>query len=141
MPANSSPIRTIRAAGYLAILFGIAGLLAGLAGAGTFIPYRDASTFNGQFAGVLTAIAAVGAIASLFGVVSGWSLLRTRPWAWNWTVGAAAACVALVAAMTAVWPASWGFLVVVAVAYALEVVLLWQGHDSYLGRTAGAFAG
>ncbi len=89
-------------------------------------------------AGALTAIAAAGAIVSVFGLVSGWKLLRARRWAWNATLGAAGACVASVAALTVLWPESWGFLVVVAAAYAIEAGLLLLGRASYPLRTVEA---
>jgi len=132
--------RTIRIAGYLAILFGLFGALSGAAGAGTLIPYRNASTFNSQSAEALTAIAAAAAILSLAGIVAGWQLLRARAWAWNWTVGTALGCVASVAALTVLWPQSWGFLLVVALAYALEIGLLYSGRAEYraLARAAPA---
>ena len=135
------PTRALRVAGYLAILFGIAGALSGLVGAGTFIPYANASTFDSQNAGILTAVAAVGTAVSLLGVVAGCGLLRARSWAWGLTTGSAVACVATVAIMTAVWPSSWGFLVVAAVAYALEFALLFLGRESHRALAVGAVPG
>ena len=138
MPSQKStpggPSRSIRTAAYLAILFGLFGAISGLAAAGTFIPFQSQSTYDSQWAAALTGIAAFGAIVSGFGLFSGWEMLRSRPWAWNATLAAAVGCVAAVSAMTVVWPESWGFLVVVAGAYALEVIFLLIGRRSYVAR-------
>ncbi len=127
MVAKQGLPRSIKWAGYLAILFGIAGVLAGLAGAGTFIPFQSESTFNPQSAEMLTIIALVGTAISVLGVFSGWELLRTKGWAWGAALGAALGSVGSVAAMAAVWPESAPFVGVVAFFYAIEVILLLAG--------------
>ena len=95
LPKKSSPVRSIRVAGLLAILFGVSGILAGLAAAGTFIPYRQGEPWE-EFAEVMTVIAAVGAAVSVIGVMTGRGLRRADVWAcWPMTLGVAVACVAL----------------------------------------------
>ena len=137
-PDRRGPIRSIRVAGVLAILFGIAGLLIGLGAAGTLIPFRQGEPWN-QSAEVMTFVAAAGAGVSLVGVVAGWGLRRTRGWAWRGAVGVAAVCVALVAVMAAfMGPFLWGFVAIVAGAYSVEVALLLVGRGSYRTRTAMA---
>lgn len=85
----SGPTRSIRFAGILAILYGVLGVFAGLSGAATFISYRIPNGHTLEVAEVLTAIAAVGAVISLGGVVSGGWLLRgragpgARMWLWR----------------------------------------------------------
>ena len=141
MLAPAPPSRTLRAGAYLAIVFGIVGAISGLAGAGTFIPYQHDSTFRSQLAPALTVIAAAGAVVSCLGVVAGWGLLRTKDWAWNTTVGVAAACVGLLAVMTALWPGSWGFLLVVFLAYGFEVALLLAARPGPRFRPAAPATG
>jgi menaquinone-dependent protoporphyrinogen oxidase len=135
-PPPELPVRTrsLRVAGYLAILFGIAGAVAGGMGAATFVPFRDASTFDGRWAGALTAIAFVGAMLSLVGIIAGRELLHAHRRAWKAALAVAAGCVASVAAMTVVWPASWGFLAVVSAAYGLEIALLLVASSASLRR-------
>lgn len=134
------PSRSIWVAGYLAILFGVFGVLAGVAAAATFIPYRNESTFNPSYAELFTAISAVGAAASVLGVVAGWGLLRTRSWAWGLTAAVAAGSVALNAAMAAFWLEYLPFLVLVALAYGFVVLLLLVGRRGQRVRRSRAAA-
>lgn len=144
--------RSIRVAGYLAILYGFLGVFAGLSGAATFIPYRIQNGHTLETAELLTAIAAIGAVVSMVGIVSGWGLLRGRGWAWRANLGVAAGCVLTVAALAVVMPAptpspapgavsAFGFLAVVAAAYGLEALLLLLGRGPFLARTTGSLAG
>ena len=144
---GANPIRSIRVAAYLAILYGFLGVFAGLSGAATFIPYRVQNVQTLEVAEILTAIAAVGAVVSMVGIVSGWWLLRGKDQAWRVNLGVAAGCVATVAAFAMVTPPStpspvpggpsaYVFLAVVASAYCLEVLLLVLGHGSLLKRSA-----
>ena len=141
LPKKSSPVRSIRVAGLLAILFGVSGILAGLAAAGTFIPYRQGEPWE-EFAEVMTVIAAVGAAVSVIGVMTGRGLRRADVWAcWPMTLGVAVACVALNLIMTVYMGLGYlWFVAVVAAAYAAETVLLLVGRKSYraLMRTAPA---
>ena len=116
--------RTLRFAAYLAIFLGVVGVLSGLAGAGTFIPYRTASTFQPNLAELLTVVSALGAAASVLGVVGGWAILRSRTWGWTTTLGAAVASIGLNAVITVVWSDYLAFLVIVAVVFGLEILLL-----------------
>jgi len=141
MTAKRNPTRSLRFAAYLAVVFGIIGVISGIAGAGTFIPYRSASTFPSEVAGALTAIAALGAVASLAVIVSGWGLLRARTWGWSGTIVASVACVGTVAAMAVAWPESWGFLVVVGLAYLVEFALLCVGRPSAAPQPTRTAAG
>ena len=129
--------RSLRAAGYLAIIYGLFGALSGLAGAGTFLPFQSASTYSAGMAGPLTAIAAAGAAISGFGVVAGWALLHSKTWGWTAAMLSALASVGAVGAMAAVWPESSSFLVVAAVAYALEIVLLLIGRGRGSAMVSG----
>ena len=142
--------RDARVAGFLAILYGGLGVFAGLSGAATFIPYRIANGHTLEIAEVLTVIAAIGAIISLAGVVSGWWLLRRKGWAWRANLSVAVGCVAAVAALAVVMPPStpspvpggvsaFGFLAVVAAAYGLEVLLVLLSRRHRLSRTARGF--
>lgn len=133
--------RSLRVAGYLAILFGAFGAVAGLAGAGTFIPFRDQSTFQPALAEGLTVIAALGVVASVVGIVAGWGLLRGRTWAWSLAAFAAVACVGLNAAMTGIWGDYLPFLVLVGLAYGLELLLLVVGSGSRVRRTVATSPG
>lgn len=148
-PKGAEPIRTIRGAGYLAILYGFVGVFAGISGAGTFIPYRVQNVQTLETATVLTVISAIGAALSLIGVVSGWWLLHGRDSARRWGLGVAIGCVATVAAFAAVMPASTpspvpggvpatGFLAVVVAAYGLEALLLLLGRRPHPMGTATA---
>lgn len=135
------PSRWTRVAGYFTILFGVAGILAGIAGAGTFIPYRTASTFNPSLAEVLTVISALGAIASLVAVISAWGLLRSKNWGATAVVGSALGCVLLNVAVTALWTEYYPFTVVVAVAYGFVALLLWAGRSTSRAHPARPLAG
>ena len=141
LPKKSSPVRSIRVAGLLAILFGVSGILAGLAAAGTFIPYRQGEPWE-EFAEVMTVIAAVGAAVSVIGVMTGRGLRRADVWAcWPMTLGVAVACVALNLIMTVYMGLGYlWFVAVVAAAYGAETVLLLVGRESYraLMRTTPA---
>ncbi len=132
LPKKSSPVRSIRAAGLLAILFGIAGILTGLAAAGTFMPYRQGEPWT-EFAEIMTVIAAVGAAASVVGVLTGRGLRRADTWAcWPMTLGVAGACVALNLLMTVYMGLGYlWFVAVVAAAYGIEIALLLVGGKSY----------
>ncbi len=131
-PKTSVPVRSIRIAGLLAILFGVSGLLTGLAAAGTFIPYRQGEPWQ-EFAEIMTVIAAVGAAVSLIGVLTGRGLRRVDAWAcWPMTLGVAVAGVALNLMMTAYMGLGYlWFVAVVAAAYGAEVVLLLVGRNSF----------
>lgn len=141
LPRKRSPVRSIRVAGLLAILFGISGILTGLAAAGTFIPYRQGEPWE-EFAEIMTVIAAVGAAVSVVGVMTGRGLRRADTWAcWPMTLGIAAACVALNLIMTVYMGLGYlWFVAVVAAAYGAETVLLLVGRKSYRAqvRTASA---
>ncbi len=138
--------RTLRLAGVLALLFGFLGFFAGISGAATFIPYRTQNQFTMEIAQAVTAVAAAGAVLSLLGFVSGWWLLRGKARAWRTSLGAAAGCVAAVAAFAAIVPptapspapggvGATGFLAVVAAAYGLEALLLFLGRGAVRART------
>lgn len=135
----SRPVRSLRVAGVLAILFGVFGLVVGLAAAGTFIPFRQGEPWDAS-AEIMTAVAAVGAGVSVLGVASGWGLRRARGWAWGAAVGVAALCVALNAVMIALMGTPYAyFTAIVAIAYGAEVALLVVGRTSYRpGGTARA---
>lgn len=145
--ANSADsTRTIRVAGYLAILYGLLGVFAGLSGAATFIPYRVQNNQTLETAEVVTVISAIGAVISMVGIVSGWWLLRGKDRAWRANLGVTVGCVATVAAFALVTPPStpspvpggpsaYVFLAVVAAGYGLEVLLLFLGRGPYLART------
>lgn len=135
-PAKASGSnRSMRVAGSLAILFGVIGVLIGLAAAATFIPYREEEPWN-QYAELMTAIAALGAVASVLGVVAGLGLRRRRSWAWGVAIGVAAVSVALVTFLAALAPFFWGFVAVVAMAYGVQVALLLLGRGSFRVRRA-----
>jgi hypothetical protein len=119
--------RTLRIAGYLAVLYGAFGILAGLAAAGTFLPYRTASTFNPNFAEIFTIIAVAGTIVSAWGVVAGWGLLRHRSWSPRSALAVAATAFGLNALMGAMWPEYWAFVLVVGAAYGLLALLVLVG--------------
>ncbi len=132
------PVRSIRVAGILALLFGIAGVLTGLAAAGTFIPFRQGEPWDAS-AEVMTVVAAAGAAVSVLGLASGWGLRRTKGWAWAAALGVAAACVALNFVMPAFMGLGYlAFSAIVAVAYGAEVALLVVGRRSFGGRVATA---
>ncbi len=135
-PKKSAPVRGIRVAGLLAILFGASGILTGLAAAGTFIPYRQGEPWE-AFAEVMTVIAAVGAAVSVIGVMTGRGLRRADTWAcWPMTLGVAVACVALNLVMTVyMGPGYVWFVAVVVVAYGAETALLLVGRKSYRTQT------
>ncbi|HYK93485.1 MAG TPA: hypothetical protein VEY07_05525 [Thermoplasmata archaeon] len=125
------PTRTIRVAGYLTELFGIFGVLSGVLAASTFYYFQGQSDYPASSTAALTVIAAIGAAVCVVGVVAGWGLLRSRGWAWNWATGSSMAAVASVGALIAFWPVRWGFLVVVAAAYALVISLLLVGRGTF----------
>ncbi len=137
----SAPVRSIRVAGLLAILFGVSGILTGAAAAGTFIPYRQGEPWT-EFAEIMTVIAAVGAAISVVGVLTGRGLRRADVWAcWPVTLGVAATCVALNLLMTVYMGLGYlWFVAVVAAAYGAEIVLLLMGRKSYRAqmRTAAS---
>ncbi len=137
LPKKSGPVRSIRVAGLLAILFGVAGILTGLAAAGTFIPYRQGAPWT-EFAEVMTVIAAVGAAVSVVGVMTGRGLRRADIWAcWPMTLGVAVTGVALNLIMTVYMGLGYlWFVAVVAVAYGVEVALLLAGRKSYRAQFA-----
>lgn len=108
-------------------MFGVFGTLSGVAGAATFIPYRTVSTFHPSLAVPLTAIALIGAAVSLLGVVAGFGLLKARRWGWETAMGTALGGIASVGAMAAFWPPFASFVVLVVVAYGLEILLLLTG--------------
>jgi len=132
------PVRSIRVAGLLGVLFGISGVLTGLAAAGTFIPFRQGEPWDAS-AEVMTVVAAAGAAVSVLGIVSGWGLRRAKGWAWGVAIGVAAGCVALNLLMPAFMGLGYlAFAAFVAVAYGVEVALLVVGRRSFGGRAATA---
>lgn len=144
---NAEPDRRIRVAGYLALVYGFLGVFAGLSGAGTFIPYRVQNGHTFDVAAILTAIAAIGAVLSMVGLVAGWWLPRGKAWAWRANLAVAIGCVATVAVFAAVMPPSTpspvpggvsatGFFAVVAVAYGLEVLFLLLARRPHRAATA-----
>ena len=146
---SADSTRSIRAAGYLAILYGLFGVFAGMSGAATFIPFRVQNNQTLETAEIVTAISAIGAVISLIGVISGWWLLRRKDRAWRANLGVALGCVATVAAFAVATPAStpspvpggpsaYVFLAVVAAAYGLEVLFLLLGHRPQRAGTAVA---
>ncbi len=139
LPRKGTPARSIRVAGLLAILFGVAGILTGLAAAGTFIPYRQGEPWE-AFAEVMSVIAALGAAVSVIGVLTGRGLRRADVWAcWPMTLGVAVACVALNLIMTLYMGLGYlWFVAVVAVAYGAETVLLLAGRRSYRAQMRAA---
>lgn len=124
------PTRSLRFAAYLALLYGGAGAVSGVVGAGTFIPYGSLDNLSYAMELQLTAISIIGAIVSVFGLWAGWRLLHGRRYGWGTTMGAAFAAIGSVAAMAIVWPPSGPFLGVVAFCYALEMLLLFAGIGS-----------
>ncbi len=145
MSADST--RSVRVASLLAILYGFLGVFAGMSGAATFIPYRFQNNQTLATAEVAAAISATGAVVSVVGVVSGWSLLHGKDWAWRMNLIVATGCVATVAAFAVVTPpatpspvpggpSAYVFLAVVAAAYGLEVLLLLLGHRPHRARVA-----
>ncbi len=143
--ADSS--RSIRVAGYLAILYGLLGVVAGLSGAATFIPYRVQNNQTLETAEIVTVISAIGAVVSTVGIVSGLWLLRGKDWAWRASLGVAVGCVATVAAFALATPPStpspvpggpsaFVFLAVTAAGYGLEIALLLLGRRPYRTGTA-----
>lgn len=150
--SGARPIRILRIAGYVAMLYGFLGVFAGISGAGTYIPYRVQNHQTLETATILTAVSAIGAVVSLIGVVSGWWLLRSKARAWRAALLVAAGCVATVAAFAAIMPASTpspvpgevpatGFLAVVAAAYGVEVLLLLLGRGPRISAAAGSARG
>ena len=139
VPRKSSPVRSIRVAGLLAILFGLSGVVTGLAAAGTFIPYRQGAPWE-AFAEVMTLIAAVGAAVSVIGVLTGRGLRHADVWAcWPMTLGVAATCVALNLVMTVYMGLGYlWFVAVVATAYGAETVFLLMGRKSYRAQMRSA---
>lgn len=129
--------RTISVAGDLAYVYGLFGVLTGLAAALTFIPYRYASTYGAGYAELFTVLAGLGVIASAMGMAAAWGLFRARPWAWNLALGVAASCIALNAIMAGFWPGYVAFLGVVALAYGIEIVLLLMARRGYQESIAG----
>ena len=126
------PSRTVRSAGYLAILFGVIGAFSGLAGAGTFVPYATASTYDPGVAGWLTVIAVAGAGISVVSLVAGWGILRARDWAPSAAIYSAVGGIAVNWCMTAPWPSYSAFAGLVTVAFGLELLLLGIGTYGWL---------
>ena len=144
---SAESTRSIRAAGYLASLYGLLGVFAGISGAATFIPYRVQNNQTLETAELVTAISAIGAVISLIGVMTGWWLLRRKDRAWRVNLGVALGCVTTVAAFAVATPAStpspvpggpsaYVFLAVVAAAYGLEILLLVLGRGPHRAGTA-----
>ena len=130
MSDHSPPVRSLRFAAYLAMLFGAAGVVAGLVGAATFVPYKDLDALSLAMAQTLTVISAVGASVSGFGTNAGWRPLRGLSWGWSATLLAALGSIGAVAGMAVVWPPSAPFLGVAAFFYAIELILLGAGVGS-----------
>ena len=133
MPGENRLPWTLRVAGLLAMLWGVFGVLFGLAGAATFVPFAHDSTFNPALAGVLTGIALVGMAISAMGVYAGWGLRAGRGWGWTACLAVAGAAVATFATMTVLVNAPWYTMsanAMVVGAYGVEVVLLLAGHSS-----------
>lgn len=141
MGAGGPPPRSISAAGYLAYLYGLFGIVAGLAGALTFIPYRYESTFNAGYAELFTAVSAAGILVSAGGVLAGWGLFRARGWAWSLAFGVAAGCIALNALLVPFWTGYSSFAVFVGITYGLEVALLLVGRAKYFASVTGPPSG
>ncbi len=146
---GSDLTRSIRVAGYLAVLYGLLGVFAGVSGAVTFIPFRLQNDQTLETAEVVTVISAIGAVLSMVGVVSGWRLLQGRGSARRANLAVALGCVATVAAFAVATPLStpspvpggpsaYVFLALVAVAYVVEILLLLVGRRAYRAGTAAA---
>jgi hypothetical protein len=133
MPDGNRPAWTLRVAGTLAMLWGALGVLFGLVGAATFVPFAHDSTFNPALARGLTEIALVGMAISAAGVYAGWALRAGRGWGWTGCLAVAGAAVATFATMTVLVNAPWYTIsanALVVGAYGVEVVLLLAGHGS-----------
>lgn len=141
LPTNSRPPVLLRLSGYLGLLFGAVGAFAGASGTGTYIPFREANQLSVESAALLTVISALGAVASILVLISGWGVIRSKSWAPRWNLLSAAGALASVAAFATVMPASspspvpggpgaFVFLAVVSLAYALQVGLLLVGGRS-----------
>ncbi|HZY71100.1 MAG TPA: hypothetical protein VFF67_09025 [Thermoplasmata archaeon] len=105
-------------------------MITGFVAAPTFIPFRNASTFNGQFAEWFTFLAVSGGAVSILEVLAGRALLRWKGWTWTAALGVALSPVALNGVLAALWPGFVAFLVVVGVAYGLVILLLLLGRGS-----------
>lgn len=132
------PTRSLRFAAYLALLYGGAGAVSGVVGAGTFLPFGSLDNLSYATELQLTAISIIGAVVSVFGIWAGWRLIRGRRYGWGATTGAGFAAIGSVAAMAIVWPPSAPFLGVVAFFYALEMLLLFAGLGSVLRQPSHA---
>lgn len=106
--------RRARLAGYLAIVFGSAGVLLGAIGAGTFLPFAAmmGESYRG-LAGAMTALSVAGLGISLVGIVAGRGLVVGRPGSGRWVLAVALSLIGLVAVMGALYPVGWFLLALV----------------------------
>jgi hypothetical protein len=135
------PSRRLRWSANLAMLWGGVGIVLGVLGAVTFLPYRAMDSLSTNLAVSLSIISGAGALLSGLGTIAGWRLRHLQAHAWAYTMLSAFACVGSVVAMGVVWPASAPFIGVVAFFYGIEVLLLLAGWGDYriaTGRLQGA---
>jgi len=92
----------VYAAGFLAMVCGLLGVIAGIYGALTFVPDRSTHLLALSNAETLIAIAGAGALASFVGLVCGWWILHGRVWALRGELFVALGCIACVSAFSAV---------------------------------------
>lgn len=128
-----------RMAGAFAIVFGSLGVLFGIIGAGTFLPYADlmGETYR-HLALWMTGISIAGIALSLLGVVAGVALRRGRPWARPGTLGVAVALIALVAVMDVLYPVGLFLLVLVLPLWGAVALLAWYSPTGARSRAHSA---
>jgi hypothetical protein len=129
------PSWSLRWSANLAVLWGTMGVVLGVLGAVTFVPYRAVDSLSTNLAIGLSIISGAGALLSGFGTLAGWRLRHLQSHAWAYTMLSAFASVGSVVAMGVVWPPFGAFIGVVVLLYGIEVVLLLAGWGDY--RRAG----
>lgn len=140
-PTPGRPTTRRRWAAYLGAGAGLLGVLGGLIGAGTFVPYRGlmGAGYSG-LAEFMTALSVAGLVASAVGLWAARGLLRHRVGAARELAVAGLATTALVALMGALYPVGLFLLAVVAPIWAVVLALLWTGAPGPRARTASSRA-
>ena len=113
-PKGGPPGVPDRRTGTLAMLFGSAGVLVGLVGAATFLPY--AGLMGSQYeslAGLMTVFSLVGMEISALGIVAGLGLSRGWSGAPRTLLGIAGSLAFLAAVMGALYPIGFFLLILV----------------------------
>jgi len=131
MAVDRKPSRSLRWGADLAIVCGILGIVLGVVGAVTFVPYRQVDALSLGLASTLAVISVAGALLSGIEAFESWQLRNARPGSLPGTLLGTVACAGTIAVMAYVWQPAVYFLGVAIFGYFLVWMMVLAGVGSY----------